>query len=120
MRFSIAVSWIVMIAILHAIPGRDIASYSWLDFFQLDKLIHAIVFLVGIFLWHWSYSKQYFEQYRRWVVVGFLCYGILLELLQGYIFLERSADILDFLADAIGVFLGMKLFQKYLRMNTEY
>ena len=117
MRFLIAVLWLVFIAILHAVPGSDIADYSWLDFFQLDKLIHAIVFLVGVFLWLWSFSKQYFEQYSRWVIVGFLCYGILLEFLQGFVFLERSADILDFLADAIGVFLGLKL---YLRMTTEY
>lgn len=120
MRFLIAVLWLVFIAILHAVPGSDIADYSWLDFFQLDKLIHAIVFLIGVFLWLWSFSKQYFEQYSRWVIVGFLCYGILLEFLQGFVFLERSADILDFLADAIGVFLGLKLFQKYLRMTTEY
>jgi VanZ family protein len=37
----------------------------------------------------------------------------LLEVLQGLVFLERSADILDWLADTIGVFLGVLIFKKF-------
>ena len=49
MRYTIAIVWVVVIAILHAIPGSDFPEVSFSDFFQLDKLIHAVIFMIGVF-----------------------------------------------------------------------
>ena len=50
MRYTIAIVWVVVIAILHAIPGSDIPEFYFSDFFQLDKLIHAVIFMIGVYL----------------------------------------------------------------------
>ena len=113
MRYTIAIVWVVVIAILHAIPGSDFPEVSFSDFFQLDKLIHTVIFMVGVYLFAVVLKKQQKIQFLRYVVISFIAYGLLLEVLQGLVFVERSADILDWLADTIGVFLGVWIFKKF-------
>ena len=55
MHYTIAIVWIVFIAILHAIPGSDFPEFSFSDFFQLDKLIHV----VHIYDWGLFYLLQH-------------------------------------------------------------
>ena len=121
MRYTIAIGWVVVTAILHAIPGSDFPVVSFSDFFQLDKLIHSIIFMIGVYLFAVALNEQQKIQFLRHVVISFIVYGLLLEVLQGLVFVERSADILDWLADIIGVFLGVWIFKKFpfiLSMNS--
>ena len=113
MRYTIAIVWVVVIAILHAIPGSDFPEISFSEFFQLDKLIHAILFMVGVYLFAIALEEQQKSQFLRYIVISFIAYGLLLEALQGVFFEERSADVLDWLADTIGVFLGIWIFKKF-------
>ncbi|MBL6663076.1 MAG: VanZ family protein [Flavobacteriales bacterium] len=113
MRYTIAIVWVVVIAILHAIPGSDFPEVSFSDFFQLDKLIHAFIFMLGVYLFAIALNEQQKSQFLRYIVISFIAYGLLLEVLQGLVFVERSADILDWLADTIGVFLGVWIFKKF-------
>ena len=121
MRYTIAIVWVVFIAILHAIPGSDFTEFSFLDFFQLDKLIHVVIFLIGFYLFAVALKEQQKIQFFRYIVISFIAYGLLLEILQGLVFVERSADILDWFADTIGVFLGVWIYKKnpfLLSMNS--
>ena len=113
MRYTIAIVWVVNIAILHAIPGSDFPKFSFYDFFQLDKLIHAVVFMIGVYLFAIALEEQQKIQFFRYIIILFIAYGLLLEIAQGLFFVERSADILDWLADTIGVFLGVWIFRKF-------
>ena len=113
MRYTIAIVWVVVIAILHAIPGSDFPEFSFSDFFQLDKLIHAVIFMIGVYLFAVALKAQQKIQFFRYIPISFIAYGLLLEIAQGIIFVERSADILDWLADTIGVFLGVWVFKKF-------
>ena len=121
MRYTIAIGWVVVTAILHAIPGSDFPVVSFSDFFQLDKLIHSIIFMTGVYLFAVAFKEQQKIQFLRHIVISFIVYGLLLEVLQGLVFVERSADIFDWLADIIGVFLGVWIFKKFpfiLSMNS--
>jgi len=121
MRYTIAIGWVVVTAILHAIPGSDFPVVSFSDFFQLDKLIHSIIFMIGVYLFAVALKEQQKIQFLCHIVISFIVYGLLLEVLQGLVFVERSADIFDWLADIIGVFLGVWIFKKFpfiLSMNS--
>ena len=113
MRYTVAIVWVVVIAILHAIPGSDFPEVSFSDFFQLDKFIHAFIFMIGVYLFAVALKEQHKIQFLRYIVISYIAYGLLLEVLQGLVFIERSADILDWLADTIGVFLGVWIFKKF-------
>ena len=113
MRITLAIAWAVVIAVLHAIPGSDFPEVSFSDLFQIDKLIHAIIFTIGFYLFAVAFAEQQKKAFIRYLIVSFIAYGLLLEVLQGLVFVERSADILDWLADTIGVFLGVWIFKKF-------
>ena len=113
MRFTIAIIWIVLIAILHVIPGSDFPEVSFSSFFQIDKLIHAILFLVASYLLAIAWVERQKSGFLHYIVIALIAYGLVLELLQGLVFVERSADILDWLADSIGVLLGVVIFHKF-------
>ena len=113
MRFTLAIVLTVVIAVLHAIPGSDFPEFSISDFFQIDKLVHAIVFMIGVYLFAVALAEQQKKAFIRYLIVSFVAYGLLLELLQDLVFVERSADVLDWLADTIGVFLGVWIFKKF-------
>lgn len=111
-----ALLWAVLIFILCMIPGRDLPKISWLDFFGVDKLVHAALFFVLVILIIGGFAKQETNRllirYPKMVplLIGIL-YGGSLELLQGALFIERTADVYDFLANTSGSVLGAILFK---------
>ena len=108
----IAKAWLFIIAILHAIPGSDIQRIIFSELFLIDKLVHVVIFMIGVYLFVISTKQQQNTQFLRNISALFVIYGLLLEVLQGFIFVGRSADFLDWLADIIGVFLGIWIYKK--------
>ncbi len=47
------------------------------------------------------------------IIISFVLYGGFLEFMQGIIFENRISDIYDFIADIIGVFIGVFIFIKF-------
>ena len=113
MRFYLALIWVVIIAALHCIPGEDLKLLQIDDLFQLDKLFHAIVFAIGVFLSAYPAQIKYPSKWQRLVVVAYLLYGLFLEVLQGIFFSNRFADPFDWMADAVGVFMGLWVYHKF-------
>ncbi len=44
-----------------------------------------------------------------------ITYGVLVEVLQTYVFIQRDGDVRDAIANAIGAFLGVWLFKRINR-----
>lgn len=112
MRIIFAIVWVLIIAVLHAIPGSDIPKINFVDFFQLDKLIHAFIFTIGIYLFAVALAEQQKKHFLSYLTISFIAYGLVLEVLQGLIFVQRTTDLLDWLADSVGVFIGVLIFKK--------
>jgi len=118
-NFIPAILWFGFILLLIGLPGNDFPNLSsfWIRFHP-DKLVH-------IFLWSFLSMFLIAGFYRKdtkpalgnvyiWLSF-FLCilYGGLTEILQAYIFIGRSGDIYDFIADGLGTFLGLFLFRMF-------
>ena len=86
---------------------------------HLDKIEHAIAyFFLGI---SWLVViKQYSTKFSKkgTVVLGCIIYGIIIEILQETITLKRTADVLDVLADIVGVLLALLIFNQFSKKNT--
>jgi VanZ family protein len=65
-----------------------------------DKVQHAFVFAVLT-----STGCLAFPQKKDWVCLSLVCYGALIEWLQGVLTITRTASIYDWLADIAGVLL---------------
>ncbi len=115
---QIALVWFVVIFILCATPGQYIPSFSWLDLLSFDKFVHASIFYILatlIFLIGLKAQKKHI--FFILFLVFCIAYGISLEMMQATIFVDRSADWADILANSFGCvlayFLRTKMYVYY-------
>ncbi len=110
-----ALLWAMFILIVCGIPGRDIPHISFLELVSIDKFVHGGMFfvlqllLIRGFTLQTNYSSLQ-RQAKFSAVLICITYGGLLELMQGAVFSERSADVFDFIANTIGCISGMLLY----------
>ena len=112
MKFTIAIIWVIIIAILHSIPGSSDPDFSF-TFFHLDKLIHIILFMLGVYFFAIAYQEKQIKMFLIPLIISFISYGGFLEIMQSIIFKNRFSDIYDWIADIIGVFIGVIFFHKF-------
>lgn len=103
------------------LPGQVLPKEDWLSKIDFDKIVHIGLFAVLVFLWCGVVKKrekifQSMQQIFVWITLGGCVYGVLMEFVQKYFIPNRSFDIIDMLADAIGSIIGLvvatKLFVK--------
>ncbi len=110
--------WAILILILCGLPGNNFPKLSFLEWLRPDKIVHLIIFGVQSFLFIKGFSRQnQFPNLRanatRWGLLLTITYGILVEVMQATIFIGRSGDIRDALANSFGAFIGLYFFRKY-------
>ncbi|MBL7932286.1 MAG: VanZ family protein [Bacteroidia bacterium] len=112
--------WALIIFVLCATPGQYIPSNNWLDLLSVDKLVHAFIFCILNMLLITLAIKR---EYKNWVFVVFfsLCvgYGISLELMQAYIFSNRSADWQDAVANTSGCIIAFFFVKRIRRLKIK-
>ncbi len=104
--------WALVILWLCAIPGQDIPDWKLLSF---DKTGHAAIFFILTLLLFWGFFKQkketfFHKQFLILSIVIAVIYGGSTELMQQYWFENRTADLLDFLANSIGSLLALSVY----------
>ncbi len=110
---SLAIIWALIILGLCSIPGQFIPSVSLLELLSFDKWVHAGMFfvlcmLILLHLLQGNYSP------RTVYVFLLLCvaYGCLLEVMQGTLFSNRSADWHDMVANTFGCLMALLFYRK--------
>jgi len=77
-----------------------------------DKSLHFLAYLVLVFLLWFAISPDKKVNWRKatvwWVLFVVVWYGVVDELLQGYV--GRNCDVTDFFADLAGTLAGLILF----------
>lgn len=116
-----ALLWAVLIFILSIIPGKDIPFSDFGDLFNLDKLIHVVVYFIETILLIDALHKQVqfasLNKFSKSIsIISCTLYGGLIELAQGAFFQDRHTDLLDFIANIVGVALGALFFEKTLKL----
>lgn len=80
-----------------SIPGNGIPH----AFTSKDKLLHIGIFILFGYLWRRvGYSV-------RSVLIAGIVYGLLIEIWQGIMPINRSFDVYDIVADSVGAALGV-------------
>jgi VanZ family protein len=119
LRYNIpGIVWAIIILILLGLPGSDLPDTSFINIPQFDKIVHAGLFGILVFLLARGFCLQYqFEYLRKYFVLLSLLmsilYGGLTEILQSTVFVERTTDVFDFISDAVGSVFGIFFFQYY-------
>jgi len=108
--------WFLVILVLCATPGKDIPHISFLEMLAFDKWVHAGIFLILVLLMIRGFRLQrtgwLFSNATIFTLVFSIAYGGILEILQGAVFEDRSADVYDFVANSVGAIAGVVLYRK--------
>lgn len=120
-------TWTIGIVIGSTISGNTLDQVSLFKIPYIDKIIHFIWYYVLYLLWYsfiLNQNPKYINLYYRFILIAcIICFGLLIELIQQFILIKRSAELNDFLANCLGAFTALityfnlyqsKLFGKYL------
>lgn len=111
--------WSGIMAVLLFIPG---SGYPSVSVSGTDLVIHAVLFGIWSFLTTQGFYKQAYWPVLRFyrgfavLIIGVL-WAVALEAVQGFLLWERSAGLEDYVADIVGVLLGMVIFERLVRIG---
>jgi VanZ family protein len=92
----LAVLWCCVIIVLCSVPGSTIPKVTLFE--HVDKLVHALMFFVFVFLWTKALGQQKLFQ----IIIVAIVFGIAIEFYQKYCIVGRSMDPWDAVADSVG------------------
>ena len=114
--FILPLVWALVILLLCAFPGKDIPHISFLEMLSFDKWVHAGIFFILALLLMRGMKFAYVRAAHATAVLFALAvcipYGGLLEIMQGTLFQDRSADWMDFVANSFGAVCGVLVYRK--------
>lgn len=110
---GVSLFFTLLITIAFLKPSSGISIHF--DFFiPIDKLIHASIHFVLLFIWmYYAFlhnNKVLNLKLIMITVLSCFVYGIIIEILQGLLVVSRQADLLDVIANLIGTLLGLLIF----------
>jgi hypothetical protein len=97
------VLWGLFIFILCLLPSSFLPKSAWANWIGLDKWVH--LWLYAFWIWIWSIAKN--PNYSFFVFAALIGLGI--EFLQEYLIPSRSGEWQDWVADILGLSLGVLL-----------
>jgi len=101
----------IIIFVLSALSSGTIRTFNLSDLFALDKLGHFLAYLALSFLYYFGYVRSKKRNPNRneliWMILLCSLYGILLEFCQLYFFSSRCFEVLDMIANTLGIICGV-------------
>lgn len=86
---------------------------------NLDKLQHSLAYFVLCYSWLISRDVKFRSVSYVFVLIGCLAFGIIIEVLQGYLTTYRTASLLDILSNSLGIGLGFIVFTFFKRKKAD-
>lgn len=114
----LAILWTIVITFLSLITF-DSSIGSEIKIPNRDKMVHFVFYFLFVILWNLYIDFKTFHT-KKAVMILFVAigYGILMEIFQGIFTTERTADVLDVLANFSGAFIGLITTKIYLQNKT--
>ncbi len=102
-----ALAWGIIILVLSSISGIKVQKLYSGDFQHMDKIIHFIMYFVFTFFLldgiRNAKGRDFFHAREIfWALTISIFFGVFMEILQITFFVNRSGEILDFVANTLG------------------
>ena len=120
LKFWKSILWTAVIAFLLLLPGDKIPEKKLLDIPNLDKVVHAGLFMLLEFLLLFdAKSLVNSKSISLKLTVLTIGYALLTEGLQYFFTVSRTGDWFDFFADVTGILIGWVVFLLYSNIITQ-
>lgn len=93
---------LIAVLVLALLPASRLEQFGLNIGFHSDKLNHASAFAVLTFLGILGWPQR-----KAWVVIFLALVGGAIEVLQGTSLIARDLDVLDWVADCLGISCGL-------------
>lgn len=118
--FILAITWTVIITYL-SLATIDSSIGSAIKIPHKDKIVHFIFYFIFVFLWTISLSSSPYKSKVGIVILLIaIVYGILMEVFQGLLTIDRTPDSNDVIANSSGAIVGWFVAKKYLQNKNQY
>jgi VanZ family protein len=109
-KFRPAVIWFITVLVLIIIPGKNLPAPKLLLEMSFDKLVHMGMFGIMLILFYYPFSKQENTKSKKIKILLIIAvctclWSLCTELIQLAV-PGRSCDMVDWLADSMGVLLA--------------
>jgi VanZ family protein len=122
-NYRYALLWALFILFATIANTSTLESLSLKSLFAFDKPIHALLFGIQAWLLLKARLKTPFVSVTKIIVfacIASAAFGILTEVLQGWITTSRTFDFYDMLADILGcIIVGAWFWQKRKRLTQQ-
>ncbi|MFH2140999.1 MAG: VanZ family protein [Bacteroidota bacterium] len=115
------IAWAVIIFVLSSLSGNQLDKLPFLGIPHIDKVGHMGIYFILALLLISSISNM--KNSLKIFIAGLLAftiaaiYGGIIELLQQYVFIKRSMDLYDFLANCTGALIAVLLYPVIKKRN---
>ena len=117
-------AWMFLVLILSGFPGNYIPQVtSFWDWLGPDKIVHLVMYSVMVCLLIPGLKRQskFLWLSRHAVFAGMgigIVFGFFMEVLQKYLFIGRSGNLYDVVANILGCLLGLIVFNIFFRKKV--
>jgi VanZ family protein len=112
---TLPLAWILFFMLTHW-PQEEMPQVPFIPHF--DKVVHISLFAVlGFLLCHRVSRKRSYKKKLGIVLVVLAAYGAFDELTQPFV--GRTAEILDWVADIIGAYIGFAIHQHWTKEKVQ-
>lgn len=101
------------IAFLSLMPS----SFVTVKVNQVDKIEHLIAYFFLSLSWLLAFGFSEKKRLNIRILVSCIVFGIVIEVLQKTVAINRTASTLDVVANSVGIFLGYMFFLKIKKKN---
>jgi VanZ family protein len=98
--------------VLCGFPGNQIPNFEFLNQISFDKIIHMFIFAVQSYLLFHAFTFEFAKSNYGMLILDIALFGLLIEFLQSYVFVNRYGEWVDVLANTLGAALGALSFFK--------
>lgn len=111
-RYWKSIIWAAVIFIVCTLPSDGVPRFKLFRIEHFDKFVHFSLYLVlGVLLFFESRNLKENENLKLKTIIAVgsisIGYGIVIELIQLLFATTRSAELLDVLANTLGVFISV-------------
>jgi VanZ family protein len=118
-KLKYTILWAIVIFILCAIPGNDLPKSKLFSIPNFDKLVHFGMYFCLELIVLIEYGRYRIIRSEVIAVSIILCilFGGTIELLQGWIFIDRSASFWDMVANLTGTTTAILTHRLFMKKN---
>jgi hypothetical protein len=116
-----AILWGMLIFLLSGISGDEMRELPLMTIHNIDKVGHFSFYLVFTFFIingfvKFNLSKKPLFKFYLFSLLVAMMYGGMLEIMQRFVFIHRSADWLDFTANSSGALVAVLVYNLITRL----